>query len=480
VSRRTQLPALPPLMALAALAALAALLAPGAGCGTLDAPELEPLVDPGKGPFRDQGAVEVCLGKTRIVSRKQGAALVGLCVGEGAQERACAADDACLRGESCICGRCILEGCSSAQPCSQGRLCRDGRCATPCLEQADCDASEICSSGGCTLACTSDDGCGYGGKCDSLSNTCVGLGCSDDKACGAGRVCALEERAAEVREPAWAALGSGLALYVELREQAGKGAVARSIYRGSLEGAARVRLADPPVVPPSPGAGAPSPLVRDGRLAALFAAAPDGSIVRYLPDDPDGRSFSAPPEPTLSPRFPWEAGQVGSPSVVAFRGADRLFYEGGTRAGIGHCTLDDAGRAYGCSPSPALTPAGATDAPLLRDVTEVGAPSAVVGPAGDVLLIHFTVRGAEGSSALQGPNELPAPTNDSVGLLATRDLARFDLAPQGPVFARRTNLRTYLGEREQAVLLFPGGASMIYVASDAAGTLAGLALAASP
>ena len=64
----------------------------------------------------------------------------------------------------------------------------------------------------------------------------------------------------------------------------------------------------------------------------------------------------------------------------------------------------------------------------------------------------------------------PAEVNDSIGMVATTDVAKFDRYPNGPVFAEVANLRAYLGEREAAVQLGPGGASIAFVSTDASGS----------
>ena len=109
----------------------------------------------------------------------------------------------------------------------------------------------------------------------------------------------------------------------------------------------------------------------------------------------------------------------------------------------------------------------------------VGTPEAVV--ANGLVLLYVTAHGVEGTTAYGSKGEpLAAPPNDSVAMAATADLVTFDLAPQNPLFARRTNLRTYLGEREPAVRLEANSASLVFVASDADGNLDGIALATSP
>jgi hypothetical protein len=101
-----------------------------------------------------------------------------------------------------------------------------------------------------------------------------------------------------------------------------------------------------------------------------------------------------------------------------------------------------------------------------------------------MLRIYFTGRGIEASDSIVQGKRVPAPPNDSIGLVATRDLQHFDVYPAGPVFARVTNLRDFLGESEAAVQIDPNGAagaSIVFVSADASGKLTtGLSFAGSP
>jgi hypothetical protein len=97
----------------------------------------------------------------------------------------------------------------------------------------------------------------------------------------------------------------------------------------------------------------------------------------------------------------------------------------------------------------------------------VGTPEAVV--VGDALRIYFTGRGAELGDALTADGPEPAPRNDSIGMVASRDLVHFDRFPTGPVFARLANLRVYLGEREPHVARGGDGATLSFVGADAPG-----------
>ena len=214
----------------------------------------------------------------------------------------------------------------------------------------------------------------------------------------------------------------------------------------------------------------------DNRTQRLFFATGGAAIARALSTD-GGRTFARDALPILVAESAWEKGSVGSPAAVVRDGETLLFYEGGPRAGIGLARVDAAGHAARVGDHPVIAPADVDDPAFWRGVTEVGAPYAVV--AGDAVRVYFTARGIEGLDATAGDAALPADANDSIGLMTTRDLARFEAHPGGPVFARVANLRAYLGEREAAVRLVEGGpAEIVFVATDSAGKIvSGLARA---
>ena len=222
-------------------------------------------------------------------------------------------------------------------------------------------------------------------------------------------------------------------------------------------------------------AGAPSVLIDGDRLDMYFALG-EGSAIAHAASTDGGRTFAVDAAPVLVPESSWENGWVGSPSVVLFQGETLLFYEGGPRAGVGLARVS-GGVATRVGSGPVLTPAAIEDPLLWRDVTQVGAPYAVV--AGDVLRVYFTGRGVTGSDAIVADAAVPADPCDSIGLVASFDGVTFTPYPAGPVLARVDNLREYLGEREAAVQLLPGGgATIVFVSTDATGTIeSGLAQA---
>jgi hypothetical protein len=200
----------------------------------------------------------------------------------------------------------------------------------------------------------------------------------------------------------------------------------------------------------------------------MYFALPGGAGIGHAVSTDAGVTFARDAAPILVPEAGWEQGFVGSPAAVVWNGQTLLFYEGGPSAGIGVARVE-SGAATRVSAGPIVTPRTVTDPLFWRDVTQVGAPYAVAAP--DALRVYFTGRGVEGSDAIVDGVSVPADPNDSIGMAASLDGQTFTLYPTGPVFARITNLRSYLGSREAAVRLLPaGGAEITFVATDASGT----------
>jgi hypothetical protein len=437
--------------------ALWALWALAAGCGLSGQHDLSPRTDPGKGAYASEQALEVCQGKTLLDGTDGVTEALGVCVATGAAERACSADAGCGLGERCYCGRCAPSACREGRPCGGGKLCRSGVCQSPCKKSEECAAGEACNGGACGRACASSAECGYGGRCDTLSGVCRADLCEEDSTCGAGRACALLERPAQLRQPAWAPDG---AVLVEVRSGG-----ASQIFRGVFAPETRLRLDEAQALPGGDQARAPAPLVSGGSIQFLFTETAEGRIERRAPQ---GAAFGA-GAPALAAVEPWERGRVGNPSAVEYRGKRLLFYEVGEREGLAVAELD--GRGEATRRRLLLSPGDLERAGRWEQVSGVGSPDAIESEG--LLLVYFTARGVEGGEARQGGEVLPAEANDSLGLLASDDGESFDAA-QGPVFARRSNLRTYLGESESATRLSGGQAEVIFVASDAGGSIAGL------
>lgn len=435
-------------------------------CGLLPSSEtLAPFPSDGVTGFGDAEPIEVCLGTARVIAPDASSGAGAVCVPEGASGKACTSDDACSGIERCICGRCIVEACQGGNACGEGRVCRDRRCTKACTTAADCGDGEVCSAGGCARTCGGDGDCHFGERCDALDNTCVAKLCSDAIPCGPGRRCEAESVAGELHEPEIVSVGGEDVAYVELRPFGG---APSAIYRARVDSPTRwtAEPAEPIVAADMESVGGPSALV-DGRRVELYFALGEGAEIARAVSTDGGKSFVRDADPVLTAQDGWEQGWIGSPAVVRFEGATYLFYEGGPRAGIGLARLDGS-KATRVSNEPIVTPERVNHPVLWHDVTEVGAPYAVV--AGDALRVYFTGRGVEGSDAIVADASVPADANDSIGMAASVDAKDFVLYPSGPVVARVTNLRTYLGEREAAVRLRDGGgAEITFVAADASG-----------
>lgn len=446
-------------------------------CGLVPSSEtLAPFPSDGVTGFGDAEPIEVCLGTARVVAPDASSGAGAVCVPEGASGKSCSSNDSCAGIERCICGRCIVEACQGGNTCGEDRVCRDRRCTKACATAADCPSGEVCSAGGCARACGGDGDCHFGERCDALDNTCVTRLCSEAMPCGPGRRCESAAVTGELHEPEIVNAGGADVAYVELRPF---GANALSaIYRARIDSPARW-TAEPtdPVIAAEGGqsAGGPAALVDGDRVELYFGLGDGAAIARAVSTD-GGKSFARDATPVLSAESGWEKGWIGSPSVARYEGVTYLFYEGGPRAGIGLARLD-GDKAVRVSDDPILTPEQVSHPLFWREVSEIGAPHAVV--AGDAMRVYFTGRGVEGSDAIVSDASLPADVNDSIGMAATLDAKRFSLYPSGPVLARLTNLRTYLGEREAVVRLRDGGgAEITFVTADASGkSVSGLARA---
>jgi hypothetical protein len=436
-------------------------------CGLVPSSEtLAPFPSDGVTGFGDAEPIEVCLGTARVIAPDASSGAGAVCVSEGASGKSCSSNDSCSGIERCICGRCIVEACQGGNTCGEDRVCRDRRCTTVCTTAADCKQGEVCSAGGCARSCGGDGDCHFGERCDALDNTCVAKLCSDATPCGPGRRCEAESVTGELHEPEIVTVGGADVAYVELRPFGG---APSAIYRARIDSPARWTI-DPawPVIASSDGTGVggPAALV-DGPRVALYFTLGDGAAIARAVSTDGGKSFVRDAVPQLIAHAAWENGWIGSPAVARFAGVTYLFYEGGPRAGIGIARIDGGG-AKKLADEPIVTPEQVNDPVLWHDVTEVGAPYAVV--AGDILRVYFTARGVEGSDAIVADASAPADANDSIGMAASVDAKRFLLYPSGPVVARVTNLRTYLGEREAAVRLREsGGAEITFVGADASG-----------
>lgn len=462
---------------------LVACLATACGLAPHDG-AIDVVPDDGVSGFTDEGAVEVCVGARRIVA--DGASdVLSVCVADRATARACGAAVECGARERCLCGRCIVVACAGNADCAADEVCRSGTCGKACAADDACRTDEVCSFGRCARRCADDTACGFGERCGGSSRVCEARLCSSDAACGAGAHCEAETELAELREPF---VVDGVA-YAEVRRRGAGGAISASIARFVRASLTRWR-AEPEAPVLSPGAGdadrvgAPSVVASPGRVDLWFASGAHAAISHAW--SRDGVAFTRDADAVLTPRDAWEGGAVGSPAVVDVAGTRFLLFEAGagadqgSPAGVGVAKLDASGTAARLAPTPWLGPAAFEDPERFRDVTSVGGPFALVDAHGTVRVFAHA-RGVEGGPARTFDADVPADPNESIVLVTTRDFGAFERAPVGPVYARRTTLRTYLGEREPSVALvdpLTGRASLVVVASDASGKLpAGLDVA---
>jgi hypothetical protein len=431
-------------------------------CGLVDSNEsLAPFPADGVGAFQDASPIEVCLDTARIIAPALATGATALCVPAEQAVHVCSKRSDCTGLEECICGRCIVEPCQGGAACSENEVCRGKRCTRACTVAGDCNMNERCISGGCARICKTHGDCHYGERCDSLDDVCVVSLCGSGGSCGAGSKCESVAEISELREPTY--LGDEPIALVELAPD-GKSAMYRA--KVTSPDVWRIEPTHPVFVMPGETITRAPSVLRRGASLELYAAVGDPSRIVRAHSNDEGVSFVLDRDPVLVAVEPWEGGSVGSPSVIDFHGATYLFYEGGARAGIGLAKMTDAG-AERISTNPILFSGNVQDPIFWRDVTNVGAPQALV--VGDTVRIVFTARGVEGFTATTGDMNLPPETNDSIGLATTADMKTFSLFPTGPMYSRLVNLRAYLGEGEASLRLLSSGAEMVFVSSDASG-----------
>lgn len=450
------------------------------GCGLLGADENEMarMRDPYLG-FVEAPTIEVCYQGTRIVSpSKSNGAPLSICVAKGSQARTCVSSSECGGTETCVCGRCMTRPCGSSTDCELHEVCQGQRCAKSCGTEADCAQGETCSGGGCSRLCSGPQDCAFGEKCSALDGSCIVKTCSQTVSCSGDDECVAQEEIGDLREPhVLAADGQKLA-YVEIRRPAGKNKVSCAIHRARVVSGQRWEI-EPiePVLAAAPEdddcIGAPSLLVGpDGWV--MYASRGNGTgIVRA--HSSDGVQFEREKDDVVFPRFDWENGWVASPGVARYGASLVLAYEADHGKAIGIATIGADGLPVAAS---WLVPGGFEDPVFWRSVDRIGAPFLIA--KGDSLLMYLTVHGVEGYDAVsESAGVYPADPNDSIGVAETRDLAHWVRFSTGPVFARRTNLRAYLGEKDPAVFVEESSSWLVYVGSDASGqSLTGLGLAA--
>jgi len=429
-------------------------------CGFVQEDASTPFPSDGVGAFEATASIEVCLGTARIVAPAVATGATALCVPAEQKATICAANSECSGLEKCICGRCIVEPCQGGAACIDGEVCRGKRCTHGCAADGDCNAQERCISGGCARKCQSHADCYYGERCDSLDDVCVASLCGSGGSCGADAKCESVAEIGELREPAL--LGDKPMGFVEFHS-----GNSQSLHRITIASSNAWRMDPNPIleVPGETIVGSPS-VVRRGTFIELYAAVGNPSRIIRAKSTDEGLTFSLDLDPVLSASDSWENGAVGSPSVFDFKGTSYLLYEGRDRSGIGLARLTEAG-AERTQPNPILSAQNVEDPIFWREISQVGAPQALV--IDETVRILFTARGLEGFAATNGETTLPPEPNDSIGLATSTDLKTFSLYPAGPLYARIVNLRAYLGEAEANMRQLSTGVEMVFVSSDASG-----------
>ena len=425
--------------------------------------------------FVDGAGIEVCYDGLKVVSSSQAKnGPLSVCLRVGDTAKSCLNGEVCSVGEICECGRCTTRPCRTSAECGNGEACQSNRCASSCADDRDCHVGERCSAGGCARICDGDAGCAFGERCSSFDRTCVVKLCGEVVACSGEDVCVQQQRVADLHDPHAMITEHRRVAYVEVRGDIAAPndcAIFRARIVGRNNGDARRWVVEPTTAVLVPGdddggcLGGPSAIQEGGKLM-LYASRGDGSgIVRA--SSKDGVVFERDEGFIFEASAAWEKGWVGSPGVALWSGGVVMLYEGGPGAGVGIAMVEPS-QAVRVANEPWLAPHVFEDPVYWRGIERVGSPYALVRDG--VLYAYVTVRGTEGSDALARSGEVyPADVNDSIGLAATRDLRAVDVFGAGPVFARRTNLRAYLGESEPAVLVDGGGSWLMYVSSDASG-----------
>lgn len=451
-----------------------------AGCGLLPTEhDLAPGPSDGTAPFDEPIAIELCAGTSRL--SLDASALAAACVPDGATPKACAADADCARIERCLCGRCAVRPCTTSATCEAGEQCRAGRCTAACGADEDCEAGERCVGGGCARACTSDAACAYGERCDDLDDACATRSCAF-QSCGGGETCETFVRGLDAHEPFVWDEGGEERVLVEVRDAAG----ARVVF-GAGDGAARWALdLEAPLASPYAKTGGASLLDAPSGERWLFAwgegptqaGLPIRALLRFRA--PAGTLAFGAPDVLLEPDAPWEGGVFGPTTAMLFGGEVFLAYEAGGGAGLGLALVDEDGAARALGGQPFATPASLEDARFWRGLDRVESPTALITPdgEGERARVWFSARGVEGAAAWVDGALVPAEANDSIGLLASRDLDAFSRYPAGPVLARRTNLRAYLGEREPTVRAKGPRTELVFLGTSPAGAPIGFFRAA--
>jgi hypothetical protein len=418
----------------------------------------------GVSPWKDHGAIELCLGNQRI--GPAGSAVGGMCVAEGTTEADCALDTDCRSREACVCGRCTLKYCSVASECGDTGSCvfSESRCLPTCRQDSDCrGANELCAGGVCKGRCGTSAECQTGEYCTGAGRCNVST-CSDPTQCRSGDTCHQQRLPRATAEPSPLADEAGIILYLEMADAAD---TTRDVWRAVSTDGISFQLDPSPVLA---AARAPS-IVRLGTKYRMFVETEAGIASA---DSSDGRVFGSPG--VVIP------GDYHAPGAAVTPDGQVIVYVAeGDRGGL--AVWEGSG-----TPRPVLTMSDITDPVYWRGVDHLGSPSALVetSPLGQPAIhVWFDAFGQESNDSIQFGMPVTIPPNDSVGFASTLLAApdRLIRYPYNPVFDRTEALLDHRGERAPAVVRLPDGETyfLYYQGSSADGTQAeGIGLARNP
>ena len=399
-----------------------------AGCG------LGPTPDPatssgaaGNAPWKDLGAVRVCLDDTAL--GPPSTAPAGQCVSADAPAPAtCASDADCRSREACVCGACAVAYCDSAADCEAPRTCNFAlhRCDTSCVDSTTCGDAENCLDGVCHGRCATDVDCQHGEFCD-FQHVCSSDDCATAADCQGTEHCELQRVPHLLVEPMPVRAQDAVVLYLELD---GK------VWRASC--ADPTHCAMDPDIPVLDG-HAPSVVV-DGDLTYVYIADAGGLSVAT---SPDGRTFSAPA--LVLPGI-----DLHAPSAVHLDGTTLLYYEQnhaiGLASGPTGAPLIDQGVVL--RPEDVEVGDGSPGTAFWLGIDRLASPHVLLAGPDRAIHLWFSAFGTESTDATKFGQPLPIAPNFSVGFAAAPSTAPRALAvwPYGPVVDRVTG---FLDHRDE-------------------------------
>ncbi len=422
-----------------------------AGCGLAPEPAGTPGPSTGNAPWRDLGAVQVCLGEQAFAPPASPPG--GLCEPANVVPLACAEDRECESREVCVCGRCTVAYCATASDCTAPRFCNfsQHRCDLAC-SPGSCAETEQCLGGVCRGRCVDSTDCQRGEVCEA--NVCIGDDCSDTTGCLSGERCDVQRVPQQVLEPDPVISAGRAVLYLDLAPPADP--AQRAIWRAvSSDG---IRFTVDPAQPVLGGARAPS-VVEIGGITYLYVERADGLAVAA---SIDGITFEAPVSVLAGTDLhapsavPTDAGQV----LVYYARGGAI----GLAAGAPGEALADAGIVL--TPFDAQVGDGTPGTAFWTPITELASPHAIVsGPTGaQTIHLWFAGFGTESAPGESFGNPEVIPPGFSVGFAAGElaDPGVLAVWPTGPVVDRVDAFLTHLDELGPAAVEVERGSFRLY------------------